>query len=87
MELIGKISKINTEYKYGFITTKDRKEVFFSLTTDFVQTSFDALSVNDAVNIVVEETNRGLFARSLTLPSTRKSMNSSTKNQNNIQLG
>lgn len=87
MEVTGKISKLNNEYGYGFITTKDRKEVFFSPTTSLSNASFGDLELNDTVSVEVENTDRGPFARSLTVARPRKSMTSAEKNQRDMELG
>lgn len=63
----GKIIKINNELNYGFIQIPKVGEVFFSSETKFAGTKFELLKVNDTVQISVSETDRGLFADSLTL--------------------
>lgn len=63
--LLGKISKINREYSYGFITCKQLKDIFFSNGTNFINTSLDDLEVSDAVKFSVKMTDRGPFAKTL----------------------
>lgn len=58
--------------QYGFVKVKDMENVFFNNTiSSFLNTSFEDLKIGDRVRIAVKQTDRGLFAESLTL-STRR---------------
>lgn len=61
----GKISKINAELGYGFVVCPKNGEVFFSTETGFSGTSFDHLRVNDSVQVIIVDTERGPFAQAL----------------------
>jgi cold shock CspA family protein len=65
LEVIGQISKKNEELSYGFVAVKGSEDVFFSPKTEFSHTDFASLRVGDKVKIIVTETERGLFASSL----------------------
>ena len=67
MELKGQIAKKNNELGYGFITVKGHDDIFFSPKTEYIATDFDSLRVGDKVQIKITETDRGLFAQSLSL--------------------
>lgn len=64
---IGKIVKINSELKYGFIETTDCKKIFFTEETPLLKTSFDELRVNDPVLVDAKETPRGLLATTVAI--------------------
>ncbi len=74
MELKGKISKIDTEMGYGFVTIPKHEDVFFSEKTQLSGIAITDLKVNDTVRISVKETERGYFAESLSreLPKPRE---------------
>lgn len=63
----GKILKINNDLKYGFVKVQKLGDVFYSLKTSFQETNFETLKVNDRVNLSIVDTDRGLFAESLSL--------------------
>lgn len=67
MELNGQITKKNNELSYGFITVKGHDDIFFSPKTEYIATNFESLRVGDKVKIKMTETDRGLFAVSLSL--------------------
>lgn len=69
MELKGQIAKKNNELGYGFITVKGHDDIFFSPKTEYIATDFDSLRVGDKVQIKITETDRGLFAESLSIVS------------------
>lgn len=70
MEL-GIIQKKNNELQYGFVEVSKSRRVFFSGQTQFAGSiSFEKLEVGDRVEIEVTETERGLFASSLS-PTTQ----------------
>ena len=54
----GKIKKLVRERGFGFISDTDGTEVFFHQ-TGLVDTSFDALSENQAVEFEVEKSDKG----------------------------
>ena len=65
MEL-GIVQKKNNELRYGFVEVSKGRRVFFSGQTQFANpVSFENLEVGDRVEIAVTETERGLFATSL----------------------
>jgi cold shock CspA family protein len=63
----GKITKINNDLGYGFVSIPGKGEVFFSQDTQFLATSFEQLKINDTVQLLITETERGLFAKSLSI--------------------
>lgn|GEM_PF-3371400 len=65
MEATGQITKKNNDLGYGFISVKGHDDVFFSPKTEYISTDFGSLSVGDKVQIIITETERGLFATSL----------------------
>ncbi len=62
MELKGKITKINKELGYGFVTVKKIGNVFFSEETKSEDIQFNDLKIDQPVTISAAETPRGLFA-------------------------
>jgi cold shock CspA family protein len=65
MEL-GFVQKKNNELRYGFVEVSKGRRVFFSGQTQFAEPiSFDKLEVGDRVEVEVTDTERGLFATSL----------------------
>ena len=72
MQGSGRITKINAELGYGFIAIPKVGDVFFSAKTSFTGTAFDALKVNDLVQVLVSETERGLFAQTLSPEVSRR---------------
>lgn len=69
MDLKGKISKINSELGYGFVTVKGLGEIFFSEDTSFKNAEFKDLKIGQLVTIIATETPRGMFASSFILNS------------------
>jgi cold shock CspA family protein len=67
----GMITKINTELLYGFIAVKGSDDVFFSTETKFNNTTLLSLRVGDKVNFESQQTERGLFATSLSVAPVR----------------
>lgn len=67
MEAIGQIIKKNKDLGYGFVAVKGSDDIFFSPKTEFISTNFEVLSIGDKVKIEVIETDRGLFASSLSV--------------------
>ncbi len=65
MEL-GKIAKINTELTYGFVEIPKIGKVFFNIDTKFSNVNFSDLREGMKVTVDITNTERGLFARSLT---------------------
>ncbi len=72
MELFGQIIKKSDELSYGFVSVKGSEDIFFSPDTEYSLITFGSLKVGDKVKIQVKETDRGLFATSLT-PAKSKS--------------
>ena len=66
MEVSGEIVKKNEELSYGFVSVKGSEDVFFSPDTEYGSITFGSLKIGDKVKIQVKETDRGLFATSLT---------------------
>ena len=54
----GKIKKLVRERGFGFIADTDGKEVFFHQTS-LVETTFDALNEEQAVEFEVEKSDKG----------------------------
>ncbi len=64
----GTIRRIISELNCGFISNKKHKEdIFFSVLTEFKNTSYKALNEGDPVEVFVVRTSRGLFAKNLLL--------------------
>ena len=67
----GTIRRIISELDCGFISNKKYKQdIFFSVFTEFTNTSFKALKKGDVVEVFVVRTSRGLFAKNLLLKET-----------------
>ena len=67
MEILGQIVKKNDDLSYGFVSTKGYEDIFFSPDTEYSGTTFGTLKVGDKVKTQIKETDRGLFAVSLSL--------------------
>ncbi len=65
MEITGTITKLNTELNYGFINVPKLGDVFFSEETQFSNLTFNALKVDQRVQVDIATTERGLFAKSI----------------------
>lgn len=63
MDVIAEISKKNDELGYGFACVKGSEDIFFSMDTEYIGTSFSDLQVGQKVRLQVSETSRGLFAK------------------------
>jgi cold shock CspA family protein len=72
LELSGEIKKKNEDLGYGFISSKGSDDIFFSPDTVYSGTSFASLQVGEKVKIKVSETERGLFAVSLSPAQSKK---------------
>ena len=72
MEVTGKINKINEDLGYGFIKCPKLDDVFFSEKSTLLGVTFTQLKVNDSVRVLVKETERGLFAESLSLDHSKR---------------
>ncbi len=72
MQVSGRVTKINTELGYGFINVPKVGDVFFSAKTAFDGTAFETLQVNDLVQVLITETERGPFAQTLAPEVTRR---------------
>jgi cold shock CspA family protein len=49
------------------VAVKDHEDIFFSLDSEYLQTSFEELKVGDKVKIEIRETERGPFAVRISL--------------------
>lgn len=67
MEVIGQIIKKNNDLGYGFVAVKGSEDIFFSPKTGYISTNFESLNIGDKVKIEVTETDRGLFANTLSM--------------------
>lgn len=72
MEVFGEIAKKNNELGYGFVSVKGYDDVFISPDTEYNGTSFSNLKIGEKVALKVSETERGLFATSLSLAKSNK---------------
>lgn len=71
MLISGTITKINNDLRYGFIKCPKIGDVFFSSDTNFTGTSFENLKVDQKVQLEVTETERGLFAKMVSVKNQR----------------
>ena len=68
----GSISQMMPEIDFGEIwDKKNKREVYFSVLTEFANTSYSDLKEGDIVEMLVVRTGRGLFAKELSLKSAR----------------
>jgi hypothetical protein len=65
MKVKGKISKIHSDLNFGMVTVPKHGKIFFSSETVFGNSSFDEFKTDDDVELEFVETERGLFAKSL----------------------
>jgi hypothetical protein len=65
MKVKGKISKIHSDLDFGMVTVPKHGKIFFSSETVFGTSSFDEFKTDDDVELEFVETERGLFAKSL----------------------
>lgn len=63
---VGKISKIHNELRFGMAITKNKEKIFFSDETSFGKFQFVDFKIGDEVELNFLETERGLFAQSMT---------------------
>ena len=70
---LGNITKINPVLNYGFITTKDLKNIFFNKDeTKFINCKFETLKKDDPIWVEnLENTSGGLFANQVHLKTTK----------------
>lgn len=76
IKVSGTIRKLNNELNYGFVKVPKLGDVFFSEYSSFNGLTFIDLKVDQKVKIEVTETERGLFATSVSASKskpTRKS--------------
>ena len=68
----GSILQIMPEINFGAIwDKKNKREVYFSIVTEFTNTSYSELNEGDIVEVLVVKTPRGLFAKNLSLKEAR----------------
>ncbi len=68
----GSILQLMPEIDFGSIwDKKNKREVYFSVVTEFINTSYKELNEGDIVEVLVVRTHRGLFAKKLTLKEVR----------------
>ena len=68
----GAIRRVMPEIGFGAVwDKKNKRDVYFSTITEFINTSYENLNEGDLVEVLVVKTARGLFAKSLTLKSVR----------------
>jgi hypothetical protein len=65
MKVKGKISKIHSDLNFGMITVPKHGKVFFSSETTLSSARFDDFKTDDDVELEFIETERGLFAKTL----------------------
>ena len=65
MKVKGKISKIHSDLNFGMVTVPKHGKVFFSSETILGSFRFDDFKTDDDVELEFIETERGLFAKSL----------------------
>lgn len=65
MKVKGKIFKIHSDLNFGMVTVPKHGKIFFSSETVFGASSFDDFKTDDDVELEFVETERGLFAKSL----------------------
>ena len=66
MHYTGTITKLNDELKYGFLKVSNLGDIFFSEDSTLSgNLTFDSLEVGQKLQIKMIETERGMFAKSL----------------------
>ena len=71
-EAKGSVSQMMPEIDFGAIwDKKNKREVYFSVVTEFINTSYEKLKEGDIVEVLVVRTPRGLFAKNLSLKEAR----------------
>ena len=64
----GSVLRIMPEINFGSIwDNKNKRKVYFSIATEFSNTSYSELNEGDIVEISIVRTPRGLFAKNLLL--------------------
>ena len=64
----GAVWRIMPEINFGSIwDNKNKRKVYFSIATEFLNTSYSKLNEGDIVEMFVVRTLRGLFAKNLSL--------------------
>lgn len=68
----GSVLQMMPEINFGAIwDKKNKREVYFSIVTEFSNTSYSELKEGDIVEMLVVRTPRGLFAKNLSLKEAR----------------
>lgn len=68
----GSVLQMMPEINFGAIwDKKNKREVYFSIVTEFSNTSYSELKEGDIVEVLVVRTARGLFAKNLSLKESR----------------
>ena len=68
----GAIRRVMPEIGFGAIwDKKNKRDIFFSTVTEFLNTSYEELNEGDIVEVLVVRTARGLFAKNLSLKEAR----------------
>ena len=68
----GAIRRVMPEIGFGAIwDKKNKRDIFFSTVTEFLNTSYEKLNEGDIVEVLVVRTARGLFAKNLSLKESR----------------
>jgi hypothetical protein len=76
MKVKGKISKIHSDLSFGMVTVPKHGKIFFSSETVFGTLSFDDFKTDDDVELEFIETERGLFAKSLSKTASKSKFQS-----------
>ena len=64
----GAIRRVMPDIGFGAVwDKKNKRDVYFSTVTEFINTSYDKLNEGDIVEVLVVRTARGLFAKNLSL--------------------
>ena len=72
----GAIYRMMREIDFGIVwDMQNKQEVFFSVVTDFKNTSFTDIQEGDSVEVLVVRTARGLFAKELVLTRANSRLN------------
>ncbi|MDE0118802.1 MAG: cold shock domain-containing protein [Bdellovibrionales bacterium] len=68
----GSVLQMMPEINFGAIwDKKNKREVYFSIVTEFSNTSYSELNEGDIVEMLVVRTQRGFFAKNLSLKEAR----------------
>lgn len=64
----GVIRRVMPEIGFGAIwDKKNKRDIFFSTVTKYINTSYEKLNKGDIVEVLVVRTARGLFAKNLSV--------------------